>query len=453
MERVRAIASRRVIADGRLGPRVVVVEGDAIARLEGWDGRRALPPGGLDVGESVLMAGIVDTHVHINEPGRTDWEGFETGTAAAAAGGVTTIVAMPLNCTPAATTREALLAEARAAEGKCLVDYGLWGGVVPGNLAEIAPMLDAGALGMKCFLVPSGVDDFAAIGERELREAMRVLAARGAPLLVHAEDPTIIARSAGGLEREPRSNARYLASRPAKAETKAIQMMIGLCRDTRCRVHIVHLASGAAAALVRAAAREELPFTGETCPHYLTFAAEEIGDGATVFKCAPPIRERAERDALWDGLRDGSIDLVASDHSPCPPEMKRLKDGDFAAAWGGIASLELGLGALWTQAADRAFGPADMARWMCEGPARLAGLIGRKGRIAIGYDADLVIWNPESEFVVDAARLRQRHKITPYAGRTLCGVVDMTIVRGQTVYERGTLATDRRGRWIKWAAR
>lgn len=409
----------------------------------------------LDVGELVVMAGLVDTHVHVNEPGRTDWEGFETAGLAAAAGGVTTIVVMPLNCTPAATSVGALVGEVEAAREKCRVDYGLWGGVVPGNTGEIGPMWEAGALGFKAFMVESGVEDFGGVSVAALEKAADVLSRLGAPLLVHAEDPGVITRAAGtsGLAGQPRSYRRYLASRPPEAEQEAVAALMRNIAPRGVHVHVVHVADGTGVPrMIREAQSRGLNVTAETCPHYLAFCAEEIDDGATGFKCAPPIRDRESREALWGLLRDGPLSMVVSDHSPCPPGMKSLEDGDFAKAWGGISSLQLGLAATWTGACRRGFGLADIARWMCENPARLAGLAGRKGRIAPGCDADLVIFEPETEWTVRGAELYHRHKATPYDGRTLRGVVNRTILRGRIIYDASStnpFPTEPTGRWIK----
>jgi allantoinase len=430
-----------------LGERVVTPEGVRPASVQIRDGKieRVGPideaPFGsplIDCGDSVLMPGIVDTHVHVNEPGRTEWVGFVTASRSAAAGGVTTLVDMPLNSIPATTTREGLRAKLAAMDGKCQVDVGLWGGVVPGNAGEIAGLLAEGVLGFKAFLVPSGVEEFQHVEEADLRVAMREMARHGAVLLAHAELPGPIdaAQEAwnGG---SPAEYACYLRSRPDAAEVEAVELLIRLCRETGCRVHIVHVASAEVLPLLTKAREEGLPITAETCPHYLTFAAEEIPDGGVAFKCAPPIRSRANRERLWEGLREGVLDLVATDHSPCPPEMKKIETGDFREAWGGISSLQIALPAVWTGARERGFTLADLAQWMCAAPARLAGLEGRKGAIAPGYDADLVIWDPEASFVVDAERLHHRHKLTPYAGRTLHGVVRRTLLRGETIDQNG----------------
>jgi len=410
----------------------------------------------IDVGDLVISPGIVDTHVHINEPGRTEWEGFDTATRAAAAGGVTTLVDMPLNSIPATTTVKALEAKRAAARGKCCVDVGFWGGVVPGNDGELDALVDAGVRGFKCFLVPSGVDEFPAVDERDLRRAMPILVQRDVPLLVHAELPHLIrsakaSRSSDGewsARLQPSDYATYLATRPPEAEVEAIRLIVHLATGFGARTHIVHVAAAEAVEEIERAKADGVRITGETCPHYLTFAAEGIPDGATEFKCAPPIREASHRTALWDGLRRGVLDMIATDHSPAPPAMKCR--GDFMRAWGGIASLEISLAAVWTNVAHDA-GDGQrlrLARWMSEFPAALAGLADRKGRIAAGFDADLVVWDPDAEFTVDAVALQQRHKVTPYAGRRLRGRVMSTFVRGQRVWDSGTLTCGAVGRFL-----
>jgi allantoinase len=437
------LSSRRVVTPEGVRPASVHVRGGRIERVGPME---ELPAGSaLDFGDSVILPGIVDTHVHVNEPGRTEWEGFATATRAAAAGGVTTLVDMPLNAIPATTTREALRAKQAATAGKLRVDVGLWGGVVPGNAGELAGLLEGGVLGFKAFLVPSGVDEFGHIGEEDLREAMPILAARGAVLLAHAEAPGPIAAAA---VRVGAGYGGYLRSRPDAAEVEAVELLIRLSRETGCRVHIVHVSSAEVLPLLRRARQEGLPITAETCPHYLTFAADEIPDGAVAFKCAPPIRSRDNRERLWEGLRDGTLDLVATDHSPCPPAMKQVEAGDFRDAWGGISSLQVALPAVWTGARERGFTLADLAAWMCAAPARLAGLAGRKGAIAPGCDADLVVWDPEASFEVDPERLHHRHRLTPYAGRTLHGVVRRTLLRGETVYNHGETAGTPAGRLL-----
>ena len=440
--------------------RVVLPEGERAAALHVNGGiiERVLDYGSEDptgakvfnVPDLVISPGIVDTHVHINEPGRAEWEGFDTATRAAAAGGVTTLVDMPLNSVPATTTVAALHAKVDAARAQCHVDVGFWGGVVPGNAGDLDPLVDAGARGFKCFLLPSGVDEFPAVTEGDLRQVLPILARRNVPLLVHAEIADRGLRIADSIV----DYGAYLASRPASMELDAIRLMIRLAEEFKARVHIVHVSSKEGVEAIASAKADWVPITGETCPHYLTFEASEIPDGATQFKCAPQIREAAHREALWDGLASGALDMIVTDHSPAPPALKT--PGDFMRAWGGIASLELSLPAAWSayraarhlSAAERSAALSDLARWMSAAPAALAGLGERKGRIAEGFDADLVVWNPEVDFVVDPARLHQRHKLTPYAGRTLFGTVLTTFVRGERVWDRSRLARAYGGRLL-----
>ena len=448
-------SSRRVVTPEGERPASVVVEGGVVAAVEGPDA--ALSGASLfDFGDAVLMPGVVDSHVHVNEPGRTEWEGFESATRAAAAGGVTTIGDMPLNCVPVTTTAAAVGTKADAARGKCAVDYAFWGGLVPQNARRhkdgdgLDALLAAGVPGCKCFLVPSGIDEFPNVTEADLAAAMPRLARSGSVLLVHAELPgPIEAVQALSAAADPHKYATWLASRPRASENDAISLVLDLSSRTGCRVHIVHLSSSDALPALRAAKARGVPVTVETCPHYLTFAAEDIEDGRTEFKCAPPIRERDNREALWAGLRDGTIDMVVSDHSPCAPALKHADTGDYVAAWGGIASLQLALPALWTGARARAFTVTDVAEWMCLRPARLAGLEESKGAIAPGRDADFVVWYPEREFSVEPALLRHRHKVTPYAGRTLFGVVERTFLRGEPVFDRGTFSAPPAGRWLR----
>ncbi len=433
------IRSRRVVLPDGVRPASVHVADGRIVAVRGWDEGEIT----ADAGDAVLMPGLVDTHVHVNEPGRTEWEGFETATRAAAAGGVTTLVDMPLNSIPATTSRAGLDAKVAAARERCRVDVGLWGGVVPGNEAELRPLHEAGVLGFKCFLAPSGVDEFGHVGEAELRRAMPILAELGAPLLVHAELPAPLQRAAASVAADdPRRYATYLRSRPPAAETEAIELVIRLCRELGTRVHIVHLAAAEALPVLRAARAEGLPVTVESCPHYLHFAAEEIADDGLEWKCAPPIRGAANRERLWDALAAGELDLVASDHSPCPPAMKA---GDWFRAWGGIASLQLGLPVMWTAARARGMGIERIAEWMCAAPARLAGLHA-KGAIAVGRDADLVVWDPDAEVRVSAGMLHHRHPVTPYAGGVFAGAVLKTYVRGVLVYDHGRFPGEPAGR-------
>ena len=431
----QAYISRRVVTPEGVYAAAVLVEGERI---------RAVAPIGEvpadaerhDFGDAAILPGLVDSHVHINEPGRSEWEGFETGTRAAAAGGYTMLVDMPLNCLPATTTVAALEAKRAAARGKCRVDWAAWGGVVSDNQGEIEALAAAGVLGFKCFLINPGIDGFTMVSEPELRAALPHVAQTGLPLLVHAElSGPVDAATAKLAGADWKSYATYVKSRPEEAELSAIRLLIALCREYRFRLHVVHLSASEGLALLRAAKAEGLPMSVETCPHYLYFAAETIGDGATLCKCAPPIRRAENREKLWQGLREGVIDLVATDHSPCPPSMKRLDEGNFKTAWGGIASLSVALSVMWTEAQKRGFALTDIARWMAEGPARLAGCDARKGRIAAGCDADFVVFEPEAELVVTKARLHQRHAVSAYMGEPLRGVVKATYVRGKCVFE------------------
>jgi allantoinase len=413
------------------------IRGGVITAVSGFDD---VPAGCAvhEAGESAVMPGLVDTHVHINEPGRTEWEGFATATRAAAAGGVTTLIEMPLNSIPATTTAAGFQKKIAAIAGQLCVDVGFWGGVVPGNLAELRPLWEAGVFGFKCFLVPSGVEEFREVGESDLRAALPELTALGAPLLAHAELPGPIEEAVRKRSRGAPATqyATWLTSRPRQAEDKAIALLLRLAEEFHARIHVVHLSSSDSIAQLRQARARGIRVTVETCPHYLTIASEEIAGGATEFKCAPPIRERENREKLWAALRDGTIDFIASDHSPCPSAMKLREEGDFLRAWGGIASLQIGLPAVWTQARSRGYALTHIAEWMCRGPAHLAGLDKRKGAIAAGCDADLVIWNPDAKFRVDPARLHHRHKLTPYAGRELFGVVETTFLRGGKIFDR-----------------
>ena len=389
----------------------------------------------LEIGpDVVVLPGLVDSHVHVCEPGNTQWEGFATATSAAAAGGITTLVDMPLDSVPATVSTAALEIKRQAARGQCRVDVGFWGGVIPGNLDQLAPLHEAGVLGFKCFLSDSGAEDFPPVDSRQLTAALRVLRGLDSPLLVHAESA-----GAGGaagtaaIGGSPgRSYAGYLATRPRGIENLAIAQVIEAARVTGGRAHVVHLSSSDALPMLASARRDGVRVTAESCPHYLTLAAEEIADGATAAKCSPPVREAANRELLWAGLRDQVLDLVVSDHSPCTAEMKETASGDFGAAWGGISSLQLSLPLVWTQARHRGFSLADVARWMAEQPARLAGLAG-KGLIAPGYDADFCLFAPDESFAVDPGLLRHRHPVTPYAGRTLTGVVRGAMLRGAMI--------------------
>jgi allantoinase len=409
-----------------------------------------------DFGNAAILPGLVDSHVHINDPGRTEWEGFETATRAAAAGGYTLVVDMPLNCLPATTTVAALELKRKAAEGRCRVDWMTWGGVVADNHHEIEPLASAGVPGFKCFLIHPGIDGFTMVTEPQLRAALPAIARTGLPLLVHAELPGPIESATKSLARADWTCYRtYLQSRPEEAEVLAIRMLLSLCRRYHFRLHIVHLSASQALSELRAARREGLPLSVETCPHYLHLAAESIPKGATQHKCAPPIRDRQNCEKLWQALGDRAIDLVATDHSPCPPEMKRLAEGNFRSAWGGIASLSVALPVTYTEACIRGFALTDLARWMSEGPAKLAGCDKRKGRLAPGYDADFVVFDTESEFMVTEERLYYRHPLSPYLGERLRGLIKATYLRGTAVFAAGRfpgqpIGRECRGECGKW---
>jgi allantoinase len=432
------IRSRRVVTPSGVRSAAVHFESGKIVSVGEWTDT---PDGAdlVDAGDFVVMPGIVDSHVHVNEPGRTEWEGYETATKAAAAGGVTTIVDMPLNSIPATTTSKAFEEKLAAAKGKCSVDVAFWGGVVPGNVSELGPLVSQGVRGFKCFLIHSGVDEFPHVTPANLRIAMPELARLDAVLLVHAElEGPVDAAAASAASLDPRQYRTFLRSRPREAEDAAIALMIELCRETGARVHIVHHSSSDSLPLLRAARAEGLPITIETCPHYLTFAAEDIADGDTHFKCCPPVRERENREKLWDAVADGAIDMIVSDHSPCTPELKKQNTGDFMDAWGGISALQFSLPVMWTNFRARGFGLTDLTRLMSEAPAKLAGLENRKGKLAPGFDADIVVWDPDERFTLLPELIQHRHKLTPYLGMELFGRVQASYVRGKEVYANGT---------------
>ncbi|KAB8192818.1 allantoinase AllB [Nonomuraea phyllanthi] len=416
------IRSRRTVTPEGERAAAVAVRGEKIAALYDY----AAPLGAaedVDLRDLALLPGLVDTHVHVNEPGRTHWEGFDSATRAAAAGGVTTIIDMPLNSVPPTVDVPALEAKLAAARGRCHVDVGFWGGAVPGNVKDLGPLRERGVHGFKCFMSPSGVDEFPPLSLPELREALSEVAAVGGVMVVHAEDPALLSEPGGPTYRE------FLDSRPGESERSAVAAVVRLAGETGARVHVLHVSSAACLDVLERARQDGVAVTAETCPHYLTLAAEQVPEGATAYKCCPPIRSGANRDLLWDGLGRGVLTCVVSDHSPSPAD---LKVPDFAAAWGGIASLQLGLPAVWTEASTRGYALADVARWMSAGPASMAGISG-KGAIAAGKDADLVAFDPAAGAVVDATRLHHRHPVTPYDGRRLKGAVLTTWLRGRPV--------------------
>jgi allantoinase len=441
--------SRRVLTPEGLRPAAVVIEGEQISSINAWSD---VPAGaGLnDYGDLVVMPGLVDTHVHINEPGRTEWEGFETATQAAAAGGVTTLVDMPLNCVPETIDAEALEAKRAAAKGKAWVDWAAWGGVVRGNADSLPGLIHAGVPGFKCFMIHSGIDGFAWVDESDLRLALKELRGTGLPLLAHAEVAGPIeeaTKSLGPSELGWHRYLTYLALRPQLAESDAIALLIQLAEEFQTPIHVVHLSSaGTALALLESARGQGLPITVETCAHYLCFAAEEIPDGATEYKCAPPIRSADNRERLLQALERGAIDMITTDHSPCPPAMKCRDEGRFDKAWGGIASLGLALPAVWKAMHGRGVRLESMAKWMASAPARLAGFEGRKGGLVAGADADLVVFDDAAEWTISESDLRFRHKLSPYVGVAARGRVRETWLRGQLVFSVGVFSGAPRGK-------
>lgn len=445
--------SKRVLVEDGLREAVVIIKEGKIADIISPE--LAHPDCPVeDLGNLVIMPGLIDSHVHVNEPGRTEWEGFQTATRAAAAGGITTIADMPLNCDPVTTSLKALETKLPETAEKLWVDCAFYGGVVPGNEHELEPMIKAGVTGFKCFLVHSGIDEFPNVSEDDLRKAMPILAKHKIPLLVHAEidcgeciDNGRQEQAAPGIEpwQDSRSYKSFLASRPRQWENDAINLMIKLCREFKGPVHIVHLSSADALQDVSKARKDGLPFTVETCPHYLTFEAESIPDGDPRYKCAPPIREAENRERLWKGLSAGLIDFVVSDHSPCVPDLKHLESGDLKLAWGGISSLQFGLSTIWTEAAKRGHTIAELSTWMSARPAEFLGLTKVKGKLSRGLDADLIVFDPEAEFTVLAEHIHHKHKVTPYEGRSLKGKVLKTYLRGQLIFEDGKLTAVAKG--------
>jgi len=445
------LRGQRVVTKAGIIPATVHVRGERIERVSTLDD---VPDGMtvVDAGKYTVLPGIVDTHVHVNEPGRTEWEGFETATRSAAAGGVTTLVDMPLNSLPPTTTVAGLDAKRLAAEGKLFVDVGFTGGLIPGNFHELARLRREGVLSFKSFLCDSGVPEFPHVVEEDLAKALPELDNLGAPLFVHAELPGPLQAAEAAFGRataeELKRHSSWLASRPRAAEDEAIALLLRLCRDTNARVHVVHLSSSDAIPLLRAAKDDRVPLSADTCPHYLHFDSEHIPDGATEFKCAPPIREHANQEALWRGLKDGYVDMIVSDHSPCTPALKRHDCGDFHAAWGGIASLGFGLPVIWTRARNAGISLEQVVEWMSAATSRLVGLNGRKGAIAPGHDADLVLFDPDAPWQVTPDRISHRHRTSPYLNANLVGEVQTTFVRGERVYDRGEITSPPRGKML-----
>jgi allantoinase len=436
------IKGNNILTSDGLRPAVVLVRDGIICAVAD-----TLPEDAqhIDIGDKILMPGIIDPHVHINEPGRTDWEGFATATQAAIAGGITTLIDMPLNASPVTTTLKAFEEKLMAASAQLHCDCGYWGGIVPGNSHEIEGLASRGICGFKAFLINSGIEEFPNVTAADLEMAMPIIARHNLPLLVHCElTPDIQPPVPDNF----RSYRQYLASRPPLWEQAAIALLIHFAELYQCQVHIVHLSAAAAIDQINIARQKGIPLTVETAQHYLYFNAEEIPDGNTSFKCAPPIRERENNQQLWEALKAGTIDFVATDHSPAPPELKQLETGDFTTAWGGIASLQLALPALWTSGRNRGASIPQIAQWLCEGPAVLAGLQDKKGRIAAGYDADLVVWDPDKSFTVTAEGLYHKHKLTPYINETLYGVVEQTYLRGVKVFDQGNFTHTHQGKNI-----
>lgn len=444
----QAFRSTRVLYAEGLAPLTLEVEAGRIVALRGWSD---VPPNAEfhDFGDAVLLPGLVDSHVHINEPGRADWEGFATATRAAASGGVTTLVDMPLNCVPETIDVAALQAKRAAANGQSWVDWAAWGGVVRGNADALPPLIHAGVPGFKCFLIDSGIDGFSWVDESDLRAALEKLRGSVRPLLAHAEvaGPVEVATAAlHASNADWRKYSTYLASRPDEAELEAISLLIRLAEEFAVPIHIVHLSTAKALPMLAAARARGVPITVETCVHYLYFTADEIPDRATEFKCAPPIRSTENREALWTALQQGLIDMVTTDHSPCPPEMKAREEGRWDHAWGGIASLGLALPVLWTAMHKRAISIDRIGEWMAAAPARLAGLAGRKGSLTPGADADIAVFDPGAAWTVTPDDLYFRHKLSPYLGATLRGRVRETWLRGERIFSNGEFFGTPRGR-------
>ncbi len=429
---MKAISSSRVFIEGMLKDAVVLYENGIITDIVT---KTQIPPNceHQDMDELVIMPGIIDTHVHINEPGRTDWEGFNSATQAAAAGGITTVIDMPLNCIPATTTVAALNAKLNCLKDQMWVDIGFHGGVIPGNAGDLEAMLDQGVRTFKAFMIDSGVAEFPASDTKTLDQAMPILAKHNATLLVHAELDLSTHTAA---VKDNSSYQEFLLSRPDNWEVDAISEIIRLAKKHDCAVHIVHLSSSQALDLIQQARQQQVKITAETCPHYLTLNSNTIPDGDSRFKCCPPIRDSRNQDALWQGLENGLIDFIVSDHSPCTPALKRLEEHNLWTAWGGISSLQFGLSLIWTAIQKRGYSFSQLVSWMCEKPAKLVNLQSVKGKIQIGYQADFVIWNPEQSQLIEAKNILHKHKLTAYENHRVYGVVDKTILRGEVIFNR-----------------
>ncbi len=445
-----AIRSDRVLIEGQLQPAVVTIENGKFKQIVSITNfeQRLLTDHKYNIIDhtgKVILPGLVDTHVHINEPGRTEWEGFNSATQAAAAGGITTVVDMPLNCSPVTTSVNALQQKLDSLQGKLWIDCGFWGGVTPDSLQDLEPLIQAGVLGVKSFTIHSGIDEFPEVQPHHLSQAIRILANYNIPYLIHAE-------------LEPKHKQKYsleigdhyqlfLASRPKSWENNAIEMMINLAQEAKNigsngKIHIVHLSSAEALDVIKQAQQQGLQITAESCPHYLTLFAEAIPDGKTVFKCCPPIRENANRQQLWQGLAEGVIEFIVSDHSPCTPQLKHIDTGDIEHAWGGISSLQFGLSIIWSEAKQRGYNLEQVIDWMATRPATFAGLGGKKGKIAQGYDADFIVFDDQARYTITTEMIKYKHQITPYEGRQVQGIVKQTFVRGQLVYADGKLLGD-----------
>ncbi len=438
----RAITSQRVVTPEGVRAAAVLIKGEKILNVIPIENTPETCPID-DMENNVIMPGLVDIHVHINEPGRTDWEGYETATRAAGSGGITTLVDMPLNCIPVTTTVKAFNIKLESTYNKLWVDCGYYGGLIPENLEEIKPLVKSGVLGFKAFMSHSGIDEFPKVSETDLKSALSILASYDLPLLVHAE-----LEDHSDHDKDLYTYESYMATRPKSWENNAIKLLIELCKEYQTPIHIVHLSSSEALDDITQARREGLLISAETCPHYLHFISEKITDGDTRFKCAPPIRDKENKKQLWEGLRSGTIDFITSDHSPCLPELKKLSEGKFDLAWGGISSLQFSLPIIWTECIDQGLSFGQLANWMSNNPAKFVGIDHYKGQISAGYDADLVCWNPDESFVVEPTMINFKNKITPYEGEKLFGIVKRTYLRGNTIFDRGQFMNGPLGKTI-----